>query len=98
MQGLLPYHVHTSFKDLIEGIETKLVDEMEKQNKPNWSKATKEIVPYIMWTYTNSDVDASKDRKMEGKYENSLLSLSLCDKEVIKKNVSYPITDSTLHP
>ena len=97
MQGLIPYHTHTSFSNLISVIETKLVDEMEKA-KPNWSRGTTEIIPHIMWKYTNSDVDASKDWKKEGKYENSLLHLSLCNKKVIKEKVGYPITPGTLHP
>ena len=77
MQGPIPYHVHTSFSDLIVAIETSLVDEMEKPT-PNWSRGAKEFLPHVMWTYNSGDVDASEDRKEEGKYENILLSLCLC--------------------
>ena len=75
-------------------IETKLVDEMEKP-KPNWSRG---VIQHIVWSYTNSNVDTSEDRKKEGTYENRLLHLSLHDKEVIKGKVGYPITPGTLHP
>ena len=51
-----------------------------------------------MWTYNSGDVDASEDRKEEGKYENILLSLSLCNKQLIKERIGYPITAKTLHP
>ena len=97
MQGLIPFHLYDSFSDLIGVIEAKLVDEMEKP-KPNWSRGAKEVIQHIVWSYTNSNVDASEDRKKEGTYENSLLCLSLCDKKVIKEKVGFPITPGTLHP
>ena len=98
MQGLIPFHLYNSFSNLIGDIDTKLVDEMEKKQKPYWRRGTKEVIQHIVWSYTNSNVDASEDRKKEGTYENSLLCLSLCDKKVIKEKVGYPITPGTLHP
>lgn len=78
MKGLIPHHIYESFHALITAIETTLVDEMEKL-RPNWSKGAAELLPHIMWTYNSGDVDTSEDRKEEEKYENILLSLSLCD-------------------
>ena len=97
MKGLIPHHVYPSFNKLIDEIEKTLVDEMEKPT-PNWSIGAKGVLPHIMWTYNSGDVDASVDRKEEEKYENILLSLSLCDKKLIKEKVGYPITNRTLHP
>ena len=97
MKGLSQYHVHPSFNKLIDKIEIALVDEMEKP-RPNWSRGVKELLPHIMWKYDSGDVDASEDRKEEGKYENILLSLCLCDKKLIKENAGYPFTTKTLHP
>ena len=97
MKGLIPHHVYSSFTELINQIETTLVDEMEKPT-PNWSRGAKEVLPHIMWTYNSGDVDASEDRKEEGKYENILPSLSLCDKQLIKERIGYPITARTLQP
>ena len=97
MKGLSQYHVHPSFNKLIEKIETAMVDEMGKP-RPNWSRGVKELLPHIMWKYDSGDVDASEDRKEEGKYENILLSLCLCDKQLIKEKLGYPITAKTLHP
>ena len=51
-----------------------------------------------MWKYTSGDVDASKDWQEKGKYESSILYLSLCNKDVIKKHVGFPITTGLLHP
>lgn len=97
MKGPIPDHVYPSFNKFIYEIETTLVDEMEKPT-PNWSRGAKEVLPHIMWTYNSGDVYASEDRKEEGKYENVLLSLSLCDKQLIKERIGYPITAKTLHP
>ena len=51
-----------------------------------------------MWKYTSGDIDTSKDWKEKGKYESSILYLSLCNKDVIKKHVGFPITTGSLHP
>ena len=59
---------------------------------------SKDILPHIMWKYTYGDVNASKDWKKKGKYESSILYLSLCNKDEIKKHVGFPITASSLHP
>ena len=74
MKGLIPHHVYPSFDTLINGIETTLVDEMDKP-MPNWSRGAKEFLPHIMWIYNSDDVDASKDRKME---ESVKTAFSLC--------------------
>ena len=97
MKGLVQFHDYKSFDELIDDIETTLVEEMEKP-RPNWSRGVKELLPHIHWKYDSGDVDASEDRKEEGKYENMLLSLCLCDKKLIKEKPGYPCTNKTLHP
>ena len=98
MKGMIPYHLHSSFEALITDIDTKLVFEMQNSPKPNWNIGVKDILPHIMWKYTSGDVNASKDWKKKGKYESSILYLSLCNKDEIKKHVGFPITTGSLHP
>lgn len=98
MKGMIPFHLYSSFDELITDIDTKLVGEMENSSKPNWNIGAKDILPHIMWKYTSGDVDASKDWQEKGKYESSILYLSLCNKDVIKKHVGFPITTGSLHP
>ena len=98
MKGMIPYHLHSSFEALITDIDTKLVLEMQNSPKPNWNIGVKDILPHIMWKYTSGDVDASKDRKKKGKYESSILYLSLCNKNEIKEHVGFLITTGLLHP
>ena len=97
MKRPIPHHVYTSFDALITGMDTTLVDEMEKPT-PNWSRGAKEVLPHIMWTYNSGDVDASEDRKEEGKYENILLSLCLCHKnQSRKKQVTHSLLKHCTH-
>ena len=98
MKGMIPFHLYSSFDELITDIDTKLVGAMENSSKPNWNIGAKDILPHIMWKYTSGDVNASKDWKEKGKYESSILYLSLCNKDVIKKHVGFPITTGLLHP
>ena len=98
MKGMIPFHLYPSFDELITDIDTNLVGEMENSSKHNWNIGAKDILPHIMWKYTSGDVDASKDWQEKGKYESSILYLSLCNKDVIKKHVGFPITTGLLHP
>ena len=67
MKGMIPFHLYSSFDELITDIDTKLVGEMENSSKPNWNIGAKDILPHIMWKYTSGDVDASKDWKEKRK-------------------------------
>ena len=98
MKGMTPFHLYPSFEALITDIDTKLVVYMENTPKRLWDIGAKDILPHIMWKYTSGDVNASKDWKEKGKYESSILYLSLCNKDVIKKHVGFPITTGSLHP
>ena len=98
MKGMIPFHLYSSFDELITDIDTKLVCAMENSSKPNWNIGAKDVLPHIMWKYTSGDVNESKDWQEKGKYESSILYLSLCNKDVIKKHVGFPITTGSLHP
>ena len=98
MKGMIPFHLYPSFDELMTDIDTKLVGGIKNSSKPNWNTGAKDILPHIMWKYTSGDVNASKDWKEKGKYESSILYLSLCNKDVIKKHVGFPITTDLLYP
>ena len=98
MKGMIPFHLYPSFDELMTDIDTKLVGGIKNSSKPNWNTGAKDILPHIMWKSTSGDVDVSKDWKEKGKYESSILYLSLCNKDVIKKHVGFPITTDLLYP
>ena len=75
MKGIVQFKVYDNCQQLLLQAEADFSPEMEKKSKPGQHVGAKRIIPHLVCSYTNSNVDASIGRKEQGEYETALLSL-----------------------
>ena len=65
-KGIAQFKCHEKFEQILNQAEVDFTSEMEKRGKPLWDRGAKEVIPHLVWSYTNSDVDpGKKEQNME---------------------------------
>ena len=73
MNGIAQFKVYEEFEQLLLQAEAFFFPKKEKKSETKWGVGAQAIIPHIVWSYTNSNVDTSIGRKERGDYETSLL-------------------------
>ena len=55
-KGIAQFKFHEKFEQILNQAEVDFTSEMEKRGKPLWDRGAKEVIPHLVWSYTNSDV------------------------------------------
>ena len=59
-KGIAQFKCHEKFEQILNQTEVDLTSEMKKRGKPLWDRGAKEVIPHLVWSYTNSDSNPRK--------------------------------------
>ena len=63
VEGLAQFKVYGTVENVLKTVETYLVHKIEHNKEPKWNVGAHTSIPHIVWSYTNSNVDAITCRK-----------------------------------
>ena len=57
------FKIRQKYENILNQAEKDFTSEMEKRGKPLWDRGAKEVIPHLVWSYTNSDVDPGRKKR-----------------------------------